>query len=315
MRSFLIMTAASAVSAIASVGTAARRPGDSETRFQFGDNWLKFSAELTADQIAEAERSLTTLIGQKDLSGLSFLDIGAGSGLVSLVARKLGACVRSFDFDSNSVACTTSLQQRYHPNDSNWVINQGSILDENYAKSLGTFDIVYAWGVLHHTGDLKKAMRIASTLVKPGGLFVFALYEKTPLCWAWKIEKWVYCHLSPKWQESAQNLYLRWMRLLLRRSFDEYVHNYEQINRGMTLKRDVHDWLGGYPYESIAAGHAVAIIERLGFKRINSSALSYTQDTEDRMRNPIVQKFIQWISQLGLLGAGCCEYVCRRKSA
>ena len=128
-------------------------------RFAFGANWSRFLARLTPERIRLAESSLTDWLG--DLRGRSFLDIGSGSGLFSLAARNLGARVHSFDYDPDSVACTAELRRRFHPDDPDWGVEQGSALDEPYLRSLGMFDVVYSWGVLHHTGDMWRALDLA----------------------------------------------------------------------------------------------------------------------------------------------------------
>src|SRR6266403_4489133 len=129
--------------------------GVGDHRFRFGANWLDFSRTLGADQLTEAERSLRRSLERDTLAGLRFLDIGSGSGLFSLAARKLGARVHSFDFDEDSVLCTARLRERYFAGDGEWTIEQGSVLDGEYVRGLGTFDVVYTWGVLHHTGAMR----------------------------------------------------------------------------------------------------------------------------------------------------------------
>src|SRR5213596_3696991 len=119
-------------------------------RFEFGKNWSYFLAVLDDARIARAEESLKTMLEVKNLKGKSFLDIGSGSGLFSLAARRLGARVHSFDYDPVSVACARELRREYFPGDQEWTIEEGSALDQNYIKSLGHFDVVYSWGVLHH---------------------------------------------------------------------------------------------------------------------------------------------------------------------
>ena len=93
-----------------------------DRRFRFGDNWLDFARSLSASQLTEAERSLRCSLERDTLAGLSFLDIGSGSGLFSLAARKLGARVHSFDFDDDSVLCTARLRDRYFAGDGEWTI-------------------------------------------------------------------------------------------------------------------------------------------------------------------------------------------------
>ena len=115
-------------------------------RFEFGANWSRYLEVLNDTHISYAEASLKQMLKVATLRDRTFLDIGSGSGLFSLVARRLGAQVCSFDYDPESVACAAELKHRYFPDDGNWTIEQGSVLDEKYVRSLGSFDVVYSWG-------------------------------------------------------------------------------------------------------------------------------------------------------------------------
>jgi 2-polyprenyl-3-methyl-5-hydroxy-6-metoxy-1,4-benzoquinol methylase len=117
------------------------------------------------------------MLGCDDLAGKSFLDIGSGSGLFSLAARQLGASVFSFDYDAQSVACTQEMKRRYFTEDPSWTIEEGSALDIDYIRSLGNFDIVYSWGVLHHTGDMWEGLKKVDSVVKTGGTLFIAIYN------------------------------------------------------------------------------------------------------------------------------------------
>src|SRR3954452_16953624 len=131
---------------------------DTPDRFAFGANWRSFLDGLRSDHVLRAEDSLRSLLGVENLSGWRFLDIGSGSGLFSLAAHRLGAQVHSFDYDPESVACTAELKRRFFPDDPAWTVERGSVLDRDYLAKLGAFDVVYSWGVLHHTGAMWTAI-------------------------------------------------------------------------------------------------------------------------------------------------------------
>ncbi len=258
--------------------------------FAFGENWRSFLTQLDDARLAEAGRSLQWLTGRERLDGVWFIDIGSGSGMTSLAARRLGAMVYSFDCDAQSVECTKELRDRFFAGDRDWRVEQGSILDRDYLAKLGTFDIVYSWGVLHHTGAMYEAIANASRLVAPHGMFIFALYRKTRLCGFWRLEKSWYSRASLRAQSLARGVYVGLMRLaftLVGRNFNAYVANYRG-NRGMDYMHDVHDWLGGYPYDSIGPGDVAREMSRLGFAHLRSKVRPYST---------------------GLFGSGCDEYV------
>ena len=159
------------------MSTAHAREVASGQRFEFGKNWARFLAAHTPEHAAQAEASLREMLGVQDLSGKTFVDAGSGSGLFSLAARRLGARVYSFDFDPHSVACTMELKRRYFDGDKNWTIEEGSVLDTRFLSGRGQFDVVYSWGVLHHTGAMWNALENVIPLVKEGGTLFIAIYN------------------------------------------------------------------------------------------------------------------------------------------
>ena len=227
-------------------------------RFQFGQNWSQFLPAIDEERIQQAEQSLREMLEVDSLSGKTFLDIGSGSGLFSLAARRLGARVHSFDFDPKSVFCTTELRKNYFRDDESWKVQEASVLDGEFMKSLGQYDVVYSWGVLHHTGQLWTAMENAQQRVAPGGKLFIALYNDTgsqAARWYW-IKK-TYCGLpgilrSPfaaaVWLPNELKLLAKSVLTLNPKLYTESWTQYRN-NRGMTKWRDIIDWVGGYPYE------------------------------------------------------------------
>lgn len=147
------------------------------SRFEFGKNWAKFLSTFSIDKLEKAKSSLCKALNCENLTGLKFLDIGSCSGLFSFAAYQLGAKVYSFDYDQDSVVCTLELKNKYAPNNNNWFIEQGSILDAEFIKKYAKLDIVYSWGVLHHTGNMYLAFENISKLLNPNGKLFISIYN------------------------------------------------------------------------------------------------------------------------------------------
>jgi 2-polyprenyl-3-methyl-5-hydroxy-6-metoxy-1,4-benzoquinol methylase len=246
------------------IPAAHRREVERGERFAFGENWLAFLRTLDDARIASAEAAMKAMLGDRPIAGQRFLDVGCGSGLSSLVARRLGARVHSFDYDLESVRCTQELRRRYLPDDGSWTVEQGSVLDPVYMRSLGQYDIVYSWGVLHHTGRMWEAVDAACRAVTPGGRLFIALYNDLgTLSDRWRWIKRTYNRLPRALRPafSALTVAPGELKTLARLSLAgrpmDYVRLWTQPNdRGMHHWRDVVDWVGGYPYE-VAAPDAV----------------------------------------------------------
>lgn len=265
-----------------------------QSHFAFGKNWLDYARKIDEAKIAQAIADLRQLSGRQNFDGLSFLDIGCGSGLSALAAMRLGANrVTGVDIDPDSVAAARSVFAKFAPGfPADFQVR--SVFDMT-ATEFGSFDIVHSWGVLHHTGDMMRAIETAGALVRPGGEFYLALYRKTRFCGMWRAIKRWYSKAPPASQRRARSTYILLRKAIFRMKrvdFDTYVRSY--ASRGMDYYNDVHDWLGGYPYESIDPETCRALLARSGFV--------------------IDREFVRkggWALQ-GLMGSGCDKYAFHR---
>lgn len=240
-------------------------------RFAFGRNWARFLSVVSETRIRDAEESLRDMLDVADLRGKAFLDIGSGSGLFSLAARRLGAVVTSFDYDPDSVSCTRELKRRHFPADNGWQVEQGSALDADYVRAKGSFDVVYSWGVLHHTGNMWRGLDNAALPVAPGGRLFIALYnDQGPLSLAWRRVKELYCSsIVGRVLVCATFIPYFVVRgvvadlLRLRNPVRRYR---EPTTRGMSEFHDWFDWLGGLPFEVAQPATVVRFYEDRGFE-------------------------------------------------
>jgi len=244
----------------------------SGSRFGFGENWLNFLDWLTDERIDAACGSMRNLIEVDRLAGKSFLDIGSGSGIFSLAAMRLGASrVCSFDYDPQSMACTRELRRRYFHDDPRWEVLEGSVLDVDFVSPLGEFDIVYSWGVLHHTGNMWRAIENAAGSVAPGGLFALAIYnDQGRKSEIWKKIKKLYGRTPRKLRGPiffpiplAWEL-LRMVKLLSQGEMP--LRNWWKAGeRGMSPWHDWIDWLGGFPFEVAKPEEIFSFLRSRGF--------------------------------------------------
>lgn len=235
--------------------------GGASDRFAFGRNWQRFASLVTEERIQASVDSLRTLLRlapEADLAGKRLLDIGCGSGLSSLAALRLGAEVTAFDYDEDSVATTRLLLKQFAPADGSYAVQQGSVLDSELMATLGQFDLVYSWGVLHHTGEMWRAIDLAAAAVAPGGHLALALYnDQGGASRRWAAIKRAYVRGGPalRWVLvfvvglffELRSALIRCLRLQNPLPFKDWRKRRQE--RGMSVWHDLVDWVGGYPFE------------------------------------------------------------------
>jgi 2-polyprenyl-3-methyl-5-hydroxy-6-metoxy-1,4-benzoquinol methylase len=256
--------------------------------YGFGANWKDYLKNLDEAAVKQATVDFSSLVPEQYVQGKDVIDIGSGSGLHSLAAIRLGArSVLALDIDRDSVDATSSTLAAFASGSAYRVIEK-SILDDD-TSILGQFDLVYSWGVLHHTGAMWDAIDAAAKRVKPGGIFALAIYRRTPLCWMWRIEKRVFTNAGKATRSVIRAIYTRAYKLGLRvtgRDPKRYIEEYNNV-RGMNFYNDIDDWLGGYPYESATEAEIEKFLGARGF------TARYIKPLRPR---------------LGLFGTGCAEF-------
>jgi len=245
-----------------------------DQRFEFGRNWHRFvERHYSQDAVDVSKSHILEFLNRPDLGGLRVIDIGCGSGLHSLAMfQSRAASIHSFDYDADSVAATRLLHEKAG-SPASWTFQQGSVLDAAFMTSLPTYDLVYSWGVLHHTGDVWEAIDLAASRVAPGGLFYIALYsadvQKDPPPEFWLDVKQRYVR-SGRWARRRMEWWYVW-RFMMRRNPLRLplvywrMRNHSKV-RGMDLFTDIRDWLGGWPMQFVWDAEAVKFVESRGFR-------------------------------------------------
>jgi 2-polyprenyl-6-hydroxyphenyl methylase/3-demethylubiquinone-9 3-methyltransferase len=259
-------------------------------RFEFGKNWAAFLDSISEERIAAAVAALRAGLGVETLEGKTFLDVGSGSGLSSLAAHRLGATVRSFDYDPRSVSCTEELRRRERATD--WIVDEASALDETYLAALGAFDVVYSWGVLHHTGEMWRGLGNVAPLVARGGKLWLAIYnDQGGASRRWMVVKRSYNRapraLKPLFVAAVGAFFEARTSLIQAVRLQNPLARPPAMNeRGMSRRHDLVDWVGGWPFEVAKPEEIVAFYRARGFT-------------------------LEWLRTMGG-GKGCNEYVFTR---
>jgi SAM-dependent methyltransferase len=232
--------------------------------FDFGSNWEEFSKRRVDRRRLElACESLQSLLEKRSIAGKSFLDVGCGSGLFSIAAHQLGATkVVGIDVNPHCIEISQANRDLLAPGAA-IEFHIASVLEPEELKRFGSFDLVYAWGSLHHTGSMWNAVHNVSRCVAPKGILILAIYNKHITSSVWKAIKWIYNQV-PRLLQRLMVLFFAGIiyiaKFLVTRS------NPLKKERGMDFWFDVIDWVGGYPYEYATPNEIEKVVGRDGFQ-------------------------------------------------
>lgn len=238
-----------------------------EHAFDFGTNWKEYSkAALNDRAFIEARNSLKNLLGERVFAEAEVLDVGCGSGIFSLAAAQLGAkSVIGLDINPNSIAASEANAQRWIEAKIYVRFVQADILSPEPIRSYGQFDILYAWGSLHHTGQMNQAIRNCAEFIRPGGYFALAIYNRHLTSEAWKAIKRTYNKLPFLGKKVMVGIFYP---IIWAAKWIVTGKNPLRMHRGMNFYHDVVDWVGGYPYEYATGDEMIKFVSGLGFKLV-----------------------------------------------
>ncbi len=238
---------------------------DEEITFSFGRNWQSYLESVDDEAVHAALEDINAWLRRSEVQGRRIIDIGSGSGIHSFCFHNLGAAeLVSVDVDPASVAATTKMWERAGKPE-NWRVLHGSALDAEFMSGLGTFDLAYSWGVLHHTGSMWEAIDNAQARVAVGGLFWIALYQKGPKYQEHLELKQRYNRASDREKKAIINREIR--KLMLKRLLagkSPFAWN-QRYPRGMDVYHDLIDWHGGLPYEVADVEEVESFLGERGF--------------------------------------------------
>jgi ubiquinone/menaquinone biosynthesis C-methylase UbiE len=122
------------------------------------------------------EPFIRSIVQFEKWQGKKILEIGCGIGIDGMEFTKNGADYTGIDISEKSLWLAKnyfSLNQQK----SNLLLADA----ENLPFEDNSFDLVYSWGVLHHTPDIRQAIKEIYRALKPNGTLIIMLYNKYSL--------------------------------------------------------------------------------------------------------------------------------------
>jgi ubiquinone/menaquinone biosynthesis C-methylase UbiE len=133
--------------------------------------WTEYVPELEA-----SEKHWRLFYSPQEVRGKSVLDAGCGTGIFSIIFARNGAGrVIGIDISPGSLETARTLKTRFAVDNAEFRLQD--MLGLPFAD--GSFDIVWAWGTVHHTTDPFRAISELIRVLRPGGSLFLAVYKRT----------------------------------------------------------------------------------------------------------------------------------------
>lgn len=156
---------------------------DNAVYHRLGERWYEASDDPIALLRAEArvknpwvERSIDEALGAAALGSLKVLDIGCGAGFLSNALSDRRATWEVHGLDASAASLEVA---RRHDSSGRVQYVEGDAYGLPYPDA--SFDVACAMDFLEHVEDPSRVIREAARILRPGGLFFFHTFNRTPL--------------------------------------------------------------------------------------------------------------------------------------
>jgi SAM-dependent methyltransferase len=121
-------------------------------------------------------RPFSRFVPFSDLAGKDVLEVGCGSGFAVQLFAEAGARVTAVDLTDWAVTTTRARLDAFGlPAD----VRRAD--GENLPFPDECFDLVFSWGVIHHSSDMEAALGELVRVCRPGGRLVLMVYNRRSL--------------------------------------------------------------------------------------------------------------------------------------
>ena len=170
----------------------------------------------------------------EEIKGKRVLDAGCGTGIFSIIFARNGAAeVIGLDISPGSLTTARHLKDNFKLD--NVHFQQADMLQLPFPNQ--SFDIVWAWGTVHHTLNPWQAMEELLRVLKPGGSILLAIYTKTKITFLHEIIRKTLIKTSRKtWQPLAK------IMAFFRGPVVAIFKKREKSRQGEKLEELIFDW-------------------------------------------------------------------------